>query len=188
MKKIFTFSLIAGLSVLLFACGSSKKLAKSDGMQELNIPLNGAEYRTNEKCYRAVQSGISPNSAMAKKIAVQNARQELAASIKADLEAVIENYGKGQGVDTTNEYKGQYQELVYTTLDQQLVGVKIIDEKLFKQADNSYKYYVCLQINKDELKEKITQKLSKEEKMKLEFDLDKFRRIYDEQMKAFSNK
>ncbi|MEG2848844.1 MAG: hypothetical protein RR880_01250, partial [Bacteroidales bacterium] len=107
---------------------------------------------------------------------------------KADLEAVIENYGKGQGVDTTSEYKGQYQELVYTTLDQQLVGVRIIDEKLFKQADNSYKYYVCLQINKDELKEKITQKLSKEEKMKLEFDLDKFRKIYDEQMKAFSNK
>lgn len=189
-NNLLTVCLVMGISLLLTGCGAGKKLAqiKSDGMTEVTIPLSGAEYRTDKEYYRAVQSGVSPNSSMAKKIAIQNARQELAAAIKADLAAVIENYGKGQDVNNAQEYAGQYQELAYTVVEQQLTGVGILDEKMFKQENNSYKYYICLQINKGDLKEKVVQGISKEDKLKLAFDLDKFRKVYNEQLDSFKNK
>lgn len=189
-NKLFMGCLVVATSLLLAGCGSSKKLAqaKADGMVEVTIPLTGPEYRTDKEYYRAVQSGISPNTSMAKKIAMQNAREELASAIKADLSVVIENYGKGQDVDNTQEYQGQYQGIAYTVVDEQLTGVAIAEEKLFKQENGSYKYYICLQINKNELKDKIANKISKQNKLQLEFDLDRFRKVYDEQMNAFQKK
>lgn len=192
MKRMLMITaILAGGILMTTGCGAQKKQlekVKTDNMVELNIPLSGPQYRTDETCYRAVQSGVSPNSAMAKKIALQNARQELAAAIKADLAMVVENYGKGQDVANAQEYEAQYQELAYSVVEQQLTGVALIEEKLFKQENNSYKYYVCIQLNKADLAKKLENKISAEDKLKLEFDLDRFKKVYNEQMMKFQDK
>lgn len=187
MKKVlFMICAVAGV-LSMASCGSQKKAVQEADMVEVNIPLSGAEYQSDNEYYRAVQTGESINMSMAKKVALQNARQELAAAIKADLSQVIENYAKNQTVGTANDYQDQYQELAYTVIEQQLVGASVAGEKMYKKADGKYQYNVCLQLSKEELKNKVAEKISADEELKLEFDLDRFRKVYNEQMENYKN-
>ena len=178
-------TLIGAIALLLAAgavsCSSSKKAsgpAAPAGMVEEAIPLSGAQYRSNAEYYRAVQNGVST----AQKIAMQNCRQDLAAAIQADVKLVIENYVKNQDTGVAAEHKSQYQELAYTAVGQQLRDVQVVEEKMFRQDNGSFRYYVCMQLPKAALEDAI----AKDAKLNLEFDRAQFKKIFEEQMAAFS--
>ena len=173
-------TLIGAIALLLAAgavsCSSSKKAsgpAAPAGMVEEAIPLSGAQYRSNAEYYRAVQNGVSTERSTAQKIAMQNCRQDLAAAIQADVKLVIENYVKNQDTGVAAEHKSQYQELAYP-------------EKMFRQDNGSFRYYVCMQLPKAALEAAIEDAIAKDAKLNLEFDRAQFKKIFEEQMAAFS--
>ena len=189
MKRI-----LFGAVALLFAagavsCSSSKKSAGAAapaGMVEEVNPLSGPQYRSNAEYYRAVQNGVSTERSTAQKIAMQNCRQELAATIQADVKAVMENYVKNQDTGVTAEQKSQYQELAYTAVNQQLRDVQIVEEKIYRQDNGSFRYYVCMQMLKAALESAVEEAIAKDAKLNLEFDRAQFKKIFEEQMAAFS--
>lgn len=189
MKRI-----LFGAVALLFAagavsCSSSKKAAGAPapaGMVEEVNPLSGPQYRSDAEYYRAVQNGVSTERSTAQKIAMQNCRQELAATIQADVKAVMENYVKNQDTGVTAEQKSQYQELAYTAVNQQLRDVQIVEEKIYRQDNGSFRYYVCMQMPKAALESAVEEAIAKDAKLNLEFDRAQFKKIFEEQMAAFS--
>jgi len=174
--------LIAGAS----SCGASKKAAKAPaGMVEDVIPLSGPQYRSDAEFYRAVQSGASTDRSTAQKIAMQNCRQQLSANIQADMQDVIENYVKGQDTGVATENKSQYQEMAYMAVQQQLRDVQVAAEKIYRQEDGSYRFYVCLQMPKSALETAAEEAIAKDAKLNLEFDREQFKKIFEEQMAAY---
>lgn len=145
-------------------------------MVEEAIPLSGAQYRSNAEYYRAVQNGVSTERSTAQKIAMQNCRQDLAAAIQADVKLVIENYVKNQDTGVAAEHKSQYQELAYTAVGQQLRDVQVVEEKMFRQDNGSFRYYVCMQLPKAALEAAIEDAIAKDAKLNLEFDRAQFKR------------
>lgn len=188
MKKLFYFALVAIMATASVGCSSSKKatdpIAKGD--KEVAIPLSGAEYRSDKKYWRAVQMGTSSDVSMAKKVAMQNARQDLAATVESQMKAVIENYGQNAAAGSKNQNEALYQELTRTVINRTLVGVELVEEKLFKTENGDYRYHVCLQISKDAMQEQLANELSENEILKLEFDRERFKKIYDEELSKFS--
>lgn len=188
-------SILGALALLLVAgmtsCGTSKKTvatAPPSGMVEENIPLSGPQYRSDAKFYRAVQNATSKEQSMAQKIAMQNCRQELAANLQADLQQVLENYAKNQEVRLSVEYKSQYQELSYTVVNQQLRDVQVVEEKMFRQDDGLYRYYVCLQMPKKVILDAVEDAIANDAKLNLEFDREQFRKVFQEMMAANAQK
>lgn len=155
-------------------------------MVEESVPLSGPQYRSDAAYYRAVQNGASTDRSMAQKIAMQNCRQELAANIQADLQVVMENYAKNQDTGVAAEYKSQYQELSYAVVNQQLRDVQVADEKIFRQEDGSYRFYVCLQMPKAAIEQAVEEAIVNDAKLNLEFDREQFKKVFQEQMAAFS--
>lgn len=182
---------IAGglLSVLaLFAgCKSQQISHKPVKETEVAIPLSGKDYRSDDKFWRVVQSGVSPDMSMAKKVALQNARQEMAATIKAEVKAVIDNYGKNMAVTENIDVVNMYEEQAYTVVDQVLTGTALVGEKLFKLSDGTYRYHVCIEINREYLEQQLEKSFENDARLKAEFDKAQFKKVYDEQMKAFQN-
>ena len=177
-------TLIGAIALLLAAgavsCSSSKKAsgpAAPAGMVEEAIPLSGAQYRSNAEYYRAVQNGVSTERSTAQKIAMQNCRQDLAAAIQADVKLVIENYVKNQDTGVAAEH---------TAVGQQLRDVQVVEEKMFRQDNGSFRYYVCMQLPKAALEAAIEDAIAKDAKLNLEFDRAQFKKIFEEQMAAFS--
>lgn len=195
MKKLI-FSLLIVAAATSISCSSSKKATQApapapvpSGMTEEVIPLSGPQYRSDAEFYRAVQNGLSAERSMAQKIAMQNCRQELASAVQADVQLVIENYAKSQDTGMTNEHKNQYQELAYSVINQRMADVQVVDEKLYREANGQYRYYVCLQIPKKSIAEAIEEKLANlanDAKLNLEFDREQFKKIFQDHMAAFS--
>jgi hypothetical protein len=185
MKKLFYLgALLLALSISVSSCGSAKTAASPNGLTEQVIPLSGPEYRTDASYFRAVQSGISKDMAMAKKIALQNARQELAANLNTNIRLVIENYNSNrqlpsEDVTTTNS---QMTELAYSVVNERLLGSALSEEKLFTTAAGEFQYFVCVELNKAELKQALIDEMKRNEKMMSEAEIEDFRKIFDEQM------
>ncbi|MBO7194975.1 MAG: hypothetical protein J6V27_02945, partial [Alistipes sp.] len=119
-------------------------------------------------------------------VALQNARQELAATVQAQVKAVIESYGQNASADNKTQAESLYQELTRTVVNQTLVGADIAGEKLFKTKEGNYRYHVCLQLSKEKVAEEVAKQLSEDEIMKLEFDRERFKQIYDEELAKFA--
>lgn len=185
--------IICSLAVagLLSSCGASSKAPKAPqtDMVEMALPFTGAQYRTDAENYRAVQSGVSPEMSMAKKIAMQNARQEIAAAIQADISAVTENYAKSQQLpsQTKRGYEERMTELAYTVVKQTLSGITLADEKLFKEANGDYRHYVCMALSKAELEKSLLEQMQKDEKLMSDFEFDQFKKIFEQKMSEFKN-
>lgn len=189
MKKYLYGATALLLLAGMVSCGSSKKAIGTPNpvdMTEEIVPLSGPQYRSDAEYFRAVQNGVSSDRSTAQKIAMQNCRQELAANIQADLQVVIENYVKEQNTGVAAENKLQYQEMAYTTVKQRLNDVQIVEEKIYRQNDGSYRFYVCLQMPKSTVETAVEDAIAKDAKLNLEFDRDQFKKIFIEQMDTFS--
>lgn len=186
MKRLFLMFSVALCVCGMNSCKSKQALAKPEkGEVEIAIPLSGPQYQSDAENWRVVQQGVSPDMSMAKKVALQNARQELAATIRVQVRAVIDNYGKNTAVTDNIDVVNMYEEQAYSIIDQTLAGAELVGEKLFKLENGNYRYHVCLQVNKQYLADQLSKAFENEAVLQAKFDKAQFKKVYDEQMNAF---
>lgn len=181
--------LIPAIAVLtLNACKSKKStpIQKETGAVEISVPFSSKEYRSDENAFRAKQSGKSPDMATAKKIAFQNARNEMAANINATVKRVTDQYTNQRTVGNTQEFENKFEELAREVVSLQMGNVKEIGEKIFKETDGSFTYWIAIEAGKKEVFDKIDSKISNDAKLKLDYDKQKFQQIFDAEMKKLA--
>ena len=180
-------TLFAGAT--LSSCKGSKKLPSVQaGSTEVSLPLSGKEYKSDEENFRAVQSGKSIDLATAKKIALQNARTELAGNVESTMKAVIDNYTNQRTVGDKQEFESKFEEQSRLVINQTLNDVKIIGEKTFKETDGKFTFWVAIEMSKEPIVRNVSDRISKDAKMQLDFDQHRFRQIFDDEMKKFENR
>jgi len=193
MKNVSYLLLIPAVAAMsLTACKSKKKtpppptVQQQTGAVEISVPFSSKEYRSDENTFRAKQVGKSPDLATAKKIAFQNARGEMAANINAMVKRVTDQYTNQRTVGNAQEFENKFEELSREVVNQQLANVKEIGEKIFKEPDGAYSYWIAIEANKKEVFEKIDAKISNDAKLKLDYDKMKFQQIFDAEMKKLA--
>jgi predicted transposase YbfD/YdcC len=63
-----------------------------------------------------------------------------------------------------------------------LNNIKVICEKQTRTGENKYKTYIALEMNSKDLEEAINQKLSQDEKLKVDYDYEKFKETFNAEM------
>ena len=179
---------IGFIAIVAFAgCKGTKKLAKTTGAQEITVPFSESKYKSDKDFFRAKQMGKSPDLATSKKIALQNAKSELAGNIQATIKRVTDQYTNQRTVGTQQDFENKFEELSREVVNQTLNDVKIVDEKTFKEQDGSYTYWLVIEVSKQPVLEGINNKISKNEKLQLDYDKKKFEEIYNKEMEKMSN-
>ncbi|MDI9341085.1 MAG: hypothetical protein QM534_11000 [Sediminibacterium sp.] len=180
--------LIPAVAVLaLTACKSKKTpIQKETGAIEITVPFSSKEYRSDENNFRAKQVGKSPDLATAKKIAFQNAKSEMAGNIQSMIKRVTDQYTNQRSVGNAQEYENKFEELAREVVNMQLSNVKEIGEKIFKEPDGAFSYWIAIEAGKKEVFEKMDQKISNDNKLKLDYDKQKFQQIFDAEMKKLA--
>lgn len=193
MKNVSYLLLVPAVAMMaLTGCKSKKKtpppptVQQQTGSVEITVPFSSKEYRSDENTFRAKQVGKSPDLATAKKIAFQNARGEMAANINAMVKRVTDQYTNQRTVGNAQEFENKFEELSREVVNQQLANVKEIGEKIFKEPDGSYSYWIAIEASKKEVFEKIDAKISNDAKLKLDYDKMKFQQIFDAEMKKLA--
>ena len=187
MKNLSISSLVlfAFAGAMMFGCKSKQKLPK--GETEVNIPCSGSDFFTNNKYFRANSLGESQDLVASKKKALSNARGELAASIETTVKAVTDNYLNSRELNNKEEVEERFEQLNREIVNQNLQGLKTICEKQVKTNDGTYKTYVAIELSADDLVSSYNERLSKDERLKIDYDYEKFKETFDKEMEKFTN-
>ncbi|MFN6177888.1 MAG: hypothetical protein ACK46G_10165 [Flavobacteriales bacterium] len=175
------------LSGAMTACKSKKKAAAAaappDGETEVKVLCSGPEYFTDNKVFRANALGESMDQATAKKKAMSNARADLAASINTQVKAVIDNYVNSREMNNREEVGERYEALAREVVDQKLTGTKTICEKMMKvNSSGNYKCYVAIELSAQELLAAYNERLSTDERLRIDYDYEKFKETFEKEM------
>lgn len=195
MRKKVQILTIALVVVLIVGCKSTKQVQeKAKPLQEtteakrITVPLSDSKYKTNKENFRAVQSGKSSDLAMAKKIAILNAKTEMANNIQTTLKAVTEQYSGQRNIDDMQEFTAKMEENTRMVTNQQLNDVRIIGEEIFQEKDRSYTYWIAIEMNKKAVSDHLTKRIGSDAKLQQDFDKYQFMKIFDEEMNKLENR
>ena len=165
MKRIIEIAAMSALMLTIVSCGTAKKAAQAmnTNEQKVEIPLDGPQYRSDSEYFRETTSAISKDMAIAKQMAVHDARQAMANTVHSTVQSVIKSYLDqiSTGMDMSGDAYRHFQGMGVSISNLSLSGTELVGEELFRLADGSYRYHVCLQLSKDSLA-KHAEKIAKE--------------------------
>jgi len=181
--------LIPAIAVLALTGCKSKKtpIQKETGAIEISVPFSSKEFRSDEDNFRAKQVGKSPDLATAKKIAFQNAKAEMAANINSTIKRVTDQYTNQRTVGNKQEFENKFEELAREVVNLEISNVREIGEKIFKETDGGFSYWIAIEANKKTIFDKVDAKISSDSKLKQDYDKQKFQSIFDAEMKKLAD-
>jgi hypothetical protein len=188
--KTTNFLLIPAMAaIMLTACKAKQQnpVQKETGAVEITVPFSSKEYRSDENTFRSKQVGKSPDIATAKKIAFQNAKAEMASNINSLVKRVTDQYTNQRTVGSNQDFENKFEEQSREVVNLEMSNVKEIGEKIFKEPDGGYSYWIALEADKKTIFDKIDSKISSDDKLKLDYDKQKFQQIFDSEMKKMAD-
>lgn len=171
-------------------CKSSKKAPKPkyEDEQEIVVRCSGPEYQSSEGFIRANSMGESNDMVMSKKVAKSNTLEELASKIEVSVKAVIDNYNNRRQKSKNEDVEKRYEELIRTVVKQKINGYKSICEKVTKTSDNKYRTYLAYELPVDNVLNPLYNQISKDDQLKIDYDYQKFKKTFEDEMKNMENK
>ncbi len=188
--KITSAMMLAALvlAVVINGCKSKEKAAstKDQGETLIEVYCSGPEFQSNNEYFRASQVGESVDQATAKKKAMSNTRADLAAAIETQVKGVIDNYVNSREMNNLEEAEERFESLTREVINQKLTGVKTICEKTTKTSTGNYKTYIALELAGDELMNAMNERLSQDDKLKIDYDYEQFKKTFDAEMEKMA--
>lgn len=177
---ISCITLISAMS----GCKSKQEIPK--GEVSFETPCTGPEYFSKKGIIRASALGESQDQMMAKKKAQANSREQLAATLSVTIKSVVDNYYSSKAVENAEQAKTRFEGLTRQVVEQQLSGVATICEKFTKTRENTFKCYIAQELNGEEVLKGIQNKISNDEKLRLDFEYEKFKNEFNKELEKSS--
>ena len=179
--------ILLGLSFIYFNCGSSKKPIPKDEV-EVSIPCSGEDFFSSDKYFRSNSIGESLDQMTAKKKAMSNAKAQLAGDIESTMKIVTDNYLKSAEFNNKEELLERFEQNARTVINQRLKGIKQICEKSTRvKSTGKYKYYIAIELSGEELLTSYNEVLSKDQSLKIDYNYEKFKEVFNKEMEKFGN-
>ena len=183
-KTLFAVAVIAG-AFTLASCGGTKKI--TDGLgTKIVIPCSDNEYSSDRTHFRGTGMGESTNLSAAKRKASIDARAALSTGINSTIKAVTDRYTQDITVGDANEFAEKFEDMTRSVVNQELNNMATVCSET-RQKEGTYIVYVAVEIAKDELMTKVSDNISKDDKLKLDYDKMKFEQIFNQEMENLAN-
>ncbi len=185
-RSVFMLTTMA-VFILLSGCKSKEKVSKVEDQGEtlIEVYCSGPDYQSDNEFFRANQVGESVDQATAKKKAMSNTRAELASAIQTTVKTVVDNYVNSRELNNVEEAEERFESLSREVVNQELTGVKTICEKTTKTSDGKYKTYIAIELAGNELMSALNERLSKDDKLKIDYDYEQFKKTFEKEMDKF---
>ena len=156
---------------------------------EVEIVLPCSEFKSDKKYFRSYSFGESTDANVAKKKALSNAREELAAQISSTMKVVGDNYVKSSEFNNVEEVLERFEQNSRTVINERLSGIKPVCDKLMMvTATQKYKYYVALELSGEDLVDDYYKTLSNDQSLRIDYNYEKFKQTFNEEMEKMENR
>lgn len=209
MKKNIVSVALLGMTFALASCGSSKQTAASDyeyqlwkqqQEQQSAQQRPARKLRTAEPCIelalaesenmRAYGTATSYVEKTALNEAERDARNRLAAMIKAAVEGAAQDYEQNAN-QNLKKTAGTLSESVMTQyVAEEIKNTRIIKNSIYDLTDGSIQVYVCLEMKTDteELKKNLDNALDRDGVIELQYDRERFLDKMSEGLEEYKKK
>ena len=182
-----TTGLVLGLAVITTSCNKKQDVVKVKGEIEIVEFCTGDNYNSDNKHFRSTATGESQDREIAKKKARSTAESRIARTVSATIQAVTDNYVASTEFNNREEATETFNELSRTVVDQELRGAIVICEKLTQRENGIYVSYVALELSGEKFASKYNEKISKDERIMAEYNYERFKETFQEEMKKLGN-
>lgn len=182
--RLLTVALLATTIVSVSSC-KGKKNAPPAGEVEVKMYCSGPDYWTNKKTFRANAVGESTDQATSMKKARANAKAQLAGDITTVLKGTTDNYVKSSEFNNKEEVLENFESLTREVINQELAGIKTICEKQ-TTLEGKYKTYVAIELSTDNILKKYTERMTKNESLKIDYNYEKFKETFEKEMEKMA--
>lgn len=186
--NLSSLAITALLSVaILTGCKKNKEIqAPPEGEVLINEYCSTEEFFSDTEFFRSNGIGESMDQATAKKKALSNARADLASSISTTIKGTIDNYVNSREFNNREELEERFEGLTREVINQELQGTKTICQKAVKVTQTgNYKYYVALELSGQDLITAMNSRISQDERLRIDYDYEKFKETFNEEMEKF---
>lgn len=189
MKSIAMIGLVA-ITMIGTGCKKKKEVVKApEGETPITEYCSGPDFFSSKDYFRASGLGESMDQATAKKKALNNARADLAATLQVTINSVIDNYVNSREFNNKEEIEERFEGLTREIVKQNMVGVKTICSQPVKvNSTGNIKYYVALELSGDDIVSKYHERISKDERLRIDYDYEKFKETFDKEMEKLENR
>jgi hypothetical protein len=147
----------------------------------------GPQYFSDQTTFRVSATGESMSRETAKKIARSNAEDRLARTVSATVKAVTDNYVNSTKFNNKEEVTETFNNLARTIVDQELRGAVVICDKLTRSTENNnFINYIALELSAERLAQAYNEQLSRDERIRAEYNYEKFKETFEEEMRRLS--
>ena len=180
--KLLPFLLVmVAAAITINACKSSKM------GKEMKEPFSGKKYYSDKNYFRSVGDAISENSGFSEEKAVLIAKQKLASNIESIIKSVTDRYVRDIEVGKRSNFEQSVENETREVVKLKMQDVAQIDKKKYLQKDGQYHCYTALEVSKDVIFNGVNDRISKSSKLQMEYDKERFKKIYDEEMKKLED-
>ena len=181
-----SIAMIALGATVMFSCKKKQPEAKKPaGEVEIVVLCSGPDYESSDTEFRSNAIGESIDQSAARKKALENARGQLASLINSTVKSVTDNYLNSREFNNKEEIEERFEQLSRTVVNQEITGMKIICERTMKTAEGKYKTYMAVELGSNEMLQSLNDRLSADEKLKIDYDYEKFKGTFNEEMSNF---
>lgn len=186
-RFVFMIALLTG-TMLVVSCGGKKKTTATSSAlgTELVLPCSDNEFFSDKTHFRGTGMAEGTNLASTRRRANLDANAALAASVNRTIKSVTDRYTQDITVGDANEFAEKFEDLTRSVVNQTLNNVATVCSKVFER-DGRYNVYVAVEVDKDEMMNNISSRISRDDRLRLDYDKMKFERIFDEEMERLSN-
>jgi hypothetical protein len=191
MKRNVYSSLTAMLllAVIVFSqCKSKKDVVQAPpGETRVEVLCSGPGYFSDTEYFRANSVAESQNQANSKRMALSNARAELASQIEVTIKSVIDNYVQDVAVGNRSEFTQRYEGLSREVVNQRLTGTRVVCEELVRTTAGMYKTYIAIELSGEELMNAMNQRIANDERLRVDYNYEKFKDTFNQEMEQMKN-
>ncbi|HOK38888.1 MAG TPA: hypothetical protein P5312_10040 [Bacteroidales bacterium] len=175
--------MIAFATVLSFSsCKKKKDVIKPDkNAKEIIIPCKN-EGRSDKNFFRADAQATSQDMSLSREKALTAAKQRLAGLIETKIKSVTDRYVNETEVGKNSEFEQKFENLTREVINQTLVDIAIVCEKNFQEQNGKYTTYIAIEVSKDAMLNGINNKITKDQKLRVDYDKMKFEQIFNQEM------
>lgn len=186
---------------LLSACGGSKNATLGSTSKKTKIELDECQqYAMAKPDIRAWGEGVSFNLSKASNLAELQARAKMARAIESKVKDAMQNSGLTYTKASTNGVQGAMasdegakQNEEQTSIANQVIkSTAVVKTSQYAQQDGTYQVFVCVEYREgvskmaEEITNLVQQQVSDEERLKMNFEFEKFRKQIEEELKKSS--
>lgn len=202
MKKCKILMTIVISAMVLSSCGGSKGVAMQDTTpKKVKLALDECQELAMQKPeQRAWGEGINFSLSSASNAAELQARAKFARAIAAKIIAAEQSSGLTYRQNSTNmktsesvrDEGAKSNEDIMSIAEETIKNTVIIKTSQYMMQDGSYQVFVCLEYKEgvakmaEEITNKVKQRVSDEDRMKMEFEFSKFRERMQEELKKMN--